>query len=124
MKKAIITSVVLIVAAALLASCAGGYDFKKSGVASVKGTSQMEESVKTVELTGKKADLLIKRLSKLKLRETGAENELKGWEYYFLITYSDGTETAVTLSSKQAVVDGFVCETDKYSPSDFEEFFK
>ena len=102
----------------------GYYKFEGIGITEIVGTSTMSDPVVKVVLTNANAEMLLKQLDALYLQPTNIDDDTKGWEYFFLIKYDDGSTTSVTLSEGKINIDGKVYKTNLYRSSDFLSYFE
>lgn len=66
----------------------------------------------------------LKQIDELCLQPTGADENKKGWEYFFAVKYDDGSTTSITLSEGKINIDGKVYKTTLYKSSDFLVYFE
>ena len=62
-------------------------------------------------------------VNSLNLTNTNNVGELKGWQYYFVVRYSNGEEITLAFSENNILIDGVVFNTSKYNPSSFGSCF-
>lgn len=100
------------------------YKVNRTGVTEITGTAQMPDDVKKVVLTGDSVEKFLKQIDELSLQATDADDNTKGWTYFFAIKYDDGSTTSVSLSEEKIKIDDKVYETDLYQSNDFSVYFE
>ncbi|MBR3337327.1 MAG: hypothetical protein IKG26_09895 [Bacillus sp. (in: Bacteria)] len=90
----------------------------------IVGTSQMSDPVITKTFTDDETiGEITNVVNSLNLTNTNNVGELKGWQYYFVVRYSNGEEITLAFSENNILIDGVVFNTSKYNPSSFGSCF-
>ena len=100
------------------------YRVNRTGITEVIGTSQMFDPVKNFILPSVSVEKLLKQIDDLCLQPTGIDDDKKGWEYYFVIKYDDGSTVSITLSEGRVTIDGEIYKTTLYQSNDFAVYFE
>ena len=100
------------------------YEVNRTGVTEITGTAQMPDDVKKVVLTGDSVEKFLKQIDELSLQPTDADDNTKGWTYFFAIKYDDGSATSITLSEGKINIDGKIYKTSLYKANDFAAYFE
>ncbi len=100
------------------------YEVNRTGVTEITGTAQMPNDVKKVVLTGDSVEKFLKQIDELRLQPTDADDNTKGWTYFFAIKYDDGSATSISLSEGKINIDGKIYKTDLYQSNDFSAYFE
>ena len=99
------------------------YKVNRTGVTEITGTSQMSDPVAKVVLTGDDVATFLKQIDELCLQPTGTNDNTKGWAYYFVVKYDDGSTTSITLSEGKIEIDGKIYNTTLYQSNAFSTYF-
>lgn len=99
------------------------YKVDRTGVTEVTGTSQMSDPVAKVVLTGNNIEKFLKQIDELYLQPTDADDDKKGWEYFFVVKYDNGSSIQISLSEGKVTIDGKVYKTTLYRSNDFSTYF-
>ena len=110
----------------LLSSCSKNntpYNLNRTKIKEIRGTTQMTTPVKTVSIPKESFENFFNKTDALQLKSKNKKNDIKGWQYYFVITYENGETVSISLLENQATIDGYAYNMTNYNADDFSVFF-
>ena len=98
------------------------YKFNRAGITEIEGTSLMSEDVNNKVIPTEKVEEILNKIEELYLKPAN-ENDIKGWQYLFVVKYNDGSNIVLSLSEQQVKIDGEFYATTLYNSNDFLIYF-
>ena len=100
------------------------FNLNADEIKEIVGTSQMSDPVITKTFTDDETiGEITNVVNSLNLTNTNNVGELKGWQYYFVVRYSNGEEITLAFSENNILIDGIVFDALSYDPKLFYPYF-
>ena len=100
------------------------FNLNADEIKEIVGTSQMSDPVITKTFTDDETiGEITNVVNSLNLTNTNNVGELKGWQYYFVVRYSNGEEITLAFSENNILIAGIVFDALSYDPKLFYPYF-